>query len=59
MMSANRVAEYLAKGISKRKSQMILTPIGKLTVFLSKTFPRLTDRLEYDYMSKEPNSPLK
>ena len=59
MMSANRVAEYLAKGISKRKSQMILTSIGKLTVFLSKTFPRLTDRLEYNYMSKEPNSPLK
>ncbi|MFA5325579.1 MAG: SDR family oxidoreductase [Bacteroidales bacterium] len=59
MMSASRVAEYLAKGISKRKSQMVLTSIGKLTVFLSKTFPRLTDRLEYNYMSKEPNSPLK
>lgn len=59
MMSAEAVAKRLAKGIKKRKSQIILTPIGKLTVFLNKFFPRLVDRLEYDYMKKEPNSPLK
>ena len=59
MMSAEAVAKRLAKGIKKRKSQIILTPIGKLTVFLNKFFPRLVDRLEYDYMKREPNSPLK
>lgn len=59
MMSAEEVACRMAKGIIKRKSQIILTPIGKLTVWLNKFFPRLVDRLEYNYMKKEPNSPLK
>ncbi len=38
---------------------MILTPIGKLTVFMNKWFPRLTDRLEFSYMAKEPDSPFR
>ena len=59
MMSAEAVAKRLARGISKRKSQIVLTPIGKLTVILNKFFPRLVDRLEYAYMKREPNSPLK
>ena len=59
MMSAERVAELLLGGIKKRKAQMILTPIGKITVLLNKFFPRLVDKLEYNYMKKEPNSPLK
>lgn len=59
MMSAEEVAARMAKGIIKRKSQIVLTPIGNLTVWLNKFFPRLVDRLEYNYMKKEPNSPLK
>lgn len=59
MMSAEEVAARMAKGIKRRKSQIILTPIGNLTVWLNKFFPRLVDRLEYNYMKKEPNSPLK
>lgn len=59
MMSAEEVARRLVKGIRKRKAEIILTPIGKITVWLNKFFPRLVDRLEYDYMKKEPNSPLK
>lgn len=59
MMSAEAVAKRLARGISRRKSQIVLTPIGKLTVILNKFFPRLVDRLEYAYMKREPNSPLK
>ena len=59
MMSAEEVAARMAKGIKKRKSQIVLTPIGNLTVWLNKFFPRLVDRLEYNYMKKEPNSPLK
>lgn len=59
MMSAEEVASRMAKGIIKRKSQIVLTPIGNLTVWLNKFFPRLVDRLEYNYMKKEPNSPLK
>ncbi len=58
MMSAEKVAEYMAKGLACRKSEMVLTPIGKLTVFLHNLFPRLTDRLEFSYMAKEPDSPF-
>lgn len=59
MMSAEEVAARMAKGIKKRKAQIVLTPIGNLTVWLNKFFPRLVDKLEYNYMKKEPNSPLK
>ena len=59
MMSAEEVAARLVKGVNRRKAEIILTPIGKLTVWLNKFFPRLVDKLEYNYMKKEPNSPLK
>lgn len=59
MMSAEAVAKRLVKGVYKRKRQIVLTPIGKLTVLLNKFFPKLVDRLEYNYMKKEPDSPLK
>ena len=59
MMSAEEVAKRLYKGIRKRKSQIVLTPIGHLTVWLNKFFPRLVDRWEYQYMKSEPDSPLK
>ena len=59
MMSAETVAIKMVHAVYKRKSQVVLTPIGKLTVFLNKICPRLVDRLEYKYMSREPNSPLK
>lgn len=59
MMTAQECARHLIKGINKRKAQVILTPIGKLTVILNKFFPRLVDKLEYNYMKKEPDSPLK
>lgn len=59
MMSAEECAEHLLKGISKRKAEMVLTFTGKLVVFLNKFFPRLVDKLEYNFMKKEPDSPLK
>ena len=58
MMTAEKCAEYLARGLARRKSEMILTPIGKLTVFMHNILPRLTDRLEFSYMAKEPDSPF-
>lgn len=59
MMSAAECANHLINGIKKRKAEVILTPVGKFLVILNKFFPRLVDRLEYNYMKKEPNSPLK
>ena len=59
MMSAEECVRHMVKGIRKRKATMVLTPIGKILVLLNKIAPRLVDRLEYNFMKKEPNSPLK
>ncbi len=59
MMSASECAKHLVRGIEKRKAEVILTPIGKLLVLLNKFFPRLVDKLEYNFMKKEAGSPLK
>ncbi len=59
MMSASQCAKHLIKGIEKRRAEVILTTQGKLVVWINKFFPRLVDRLEYNYMKKEPDSPLK
>jgi len=59
MMTAEEVAEYLAKGIIKRKREIILTSQGKLTVMLNKFFPKMMDKIVFNHMSKEPDSPLK
>jgi short-subunit dehydrogenase len=60
MMSAEKCAEHIVKAVRKRKSELILTFIeGKLSVFLKKWCPRLLDKLAYNHMAKEANSPLK
>ncbi len=59
MMTAEAVAEYLAKGIIQRKREIILTSQGKLTVTLNKFFPKMMDKIIFNHMAKEPDSPLK
>ncbi len=60
MMTAQEVARHMAKAIIKRKRMMILTfKEGKLTVFLSKWWPTLIEKLSYNHMAKEPESPFK
>jgi len=60
MMSAEAVAKHLANAIKKRKRTLILTFVeGKLTVFLRKWLPSLIDKLAYNHMAKEPDSPFK
>lgn len=60
MMTADECAEIIIKGVEKRKREVIMTfTEGKLTVFLSKWFPRLVERLAYSHMAKEPDSPFK
>lgn len=58
MMTAEEVAIHLVHGIERRKRTLILTTQGKLTVFIYKFFPRWADKLIYNHMKKEPNSPL-
>ncbi|WP_159517989.1 SDR family oxidoreductase [Sunxiuqinia indica] len=60
MMTAEECASKIAKAVKKRKRELILTFIeGKFTVFLGKFWPGLLDKLTYNHMKKEPNSPLK
>jgi Short-chain dehydrogenases of various substrate specificities len=59
LMSSEAVAVCLAKALSKRKSQKILTFIGKATVIAHRLFPRLTDKLTYSYIARETGSPFK
>lgn len=60
MMSAEECAVHIANAVKKRKRQLILTFVeGKFTVFLGKFFPSLLDKLTFNHMAKEPDSPIK
>ena len=59
LMSAEAVAEKLAKALRRRRSEVILTALGKVTVLAHRLFPRLTDRLTYSYIAREAGSPFK
>lgn len=58
MMKAEEVAYKVMNAIEKRKRQLILTSQGKMTVTLYKFFPKFIDKLIYNHMKKEPNSPF-
>jgi len=60
MMTAGTCADHIYRAVLKRKRQIILTFLeGKFTVFLGKFFPALLDKLAYNHMAKEPDSPFK
>jgi dehydrogenase/reductase SDR family member 7B len=59
MMSAEEVAERIVEATIKRKRELILTLQGKLTVFLNKWLPSLADKLVFNTLAKEKDSPLK
>ena len=60
MMTAERCAQIIIRSIKKRKREIIMTLVeGKLSVFLSKWLPGLLDKLAYNHMAKEPDSPFK
>jgi len=60
MMSAEECARLIANAVKKRKRELIMTFVeGKFTVWLKKWFPSLLEKLTYQHMAKEPNSPLK
>jgi short-subunit dehydrogenase len=52
LMSAETCAKYILQAIEKRKRVLVLTFTGKLTVFLNKFFPSLTDKLVHRYYFK-------
>ena len=59
LMSAEVVAYKMAKALARRRSQVILTGLGKATVWAHRLFPSLTDKLTYSYIARETDSPFK
>lgn len=58
MMTAEECAHFVYEATVKRKRTLVLTTQGKLAVFMNKWLPGLADRLVFNIMSKEPNSPF-
>lgn len=59
MMSAEEVAAHIFNAVKNRKRDLVLTANGKLVVMMNKFFPGLMDRMVYNHMAKEKNSPVK
>jgi short-subunit dehydrogenase len=58
LMNPEYVAEWILKGIMKRKRNKLLTWDGRLTALFQRIIPEVVDRAYYYEMAKEPNSPL-
>ena len=58
MMGPHQVAKHIYQSVKKRQNSLVLSMNGKLTVFLNKLFPKLVDRLIFNHLNKEPNSPF-
>ena len=58
MMTAEECARHIYKATVRRKKYLILTTQGKFTVFMNKWFPGWMDKLVYNVMAKEADSPL-
>ncbi len=59
MMSAEEVARRIFLGVIHRKRDLIMSTDGKLAVWLNRFFPSWSDRLVFNHMAKEVDSPLK
>jgi dehydrogenase/reductase SDR family member 7B len=59
MMTSEEVAERILKAVKNRDRDMVLTLQGKLVVFLNKWLPKLTDKITFNTLAKEKDSPLK
>jgi len=55
MMSSEECADHILTAIRKKKRTLILTFTGKRTVFLQKFFPKLADKLTYNFFFKDGN----
>ena len=53
MMSSEAVADEILRAVERRQRTLVLTGLGKLTVFLNKWLPKLADRLVLNNFRKE------
>ena len=58
MLTPEFVAYRIAKGISKRRRTLVIGKMGTFTVIFTRLFPKLSDKLIYNYIKKEANSPF-
>ncbi len=58
MMSAEEVAQIIITGVQKRKRLSLMEFNGRATHFIKKLFPAFLDKMFYNAMAKEPDSPL-
>lgn len=59
LMTAEECAAIIIKGVEKRKRTIVMTPLGKATVWLNKLLPAWMDKQTFKRFSNEPDSPLK
>ncbi len=59
MMTPDEVARLIANAVEKRKRDLIITSLGKITVWLNKLFPSLADKLVYNHFTKEKDPLIK
>lgn len=59
MMTAEECAAHIYRATVRRKRTLVLTLPGKLVVFLNKWLPAWTDRMVYNVMKKEADSPIR
>lgn len=53
LMTSEQCARYILRAIEKRKRTLVLTLTGKTSVLLNRFFPRLSDRLTYNFFFKK------
>lgn len=58
MLTPEFVAYRIAKGALKRRRTLVIGKMGTITVIITRLFPKISDRLIYNYIKKEANSPF-
>jgi dehydrogenase/reductase SDR family member 7B len=59
LMTAEEVARRIVKGVECRKHRLVMTTQGKMLVLFNKFFQKMVDKMVYNTVSKEPDSPFK
>ena len=59
MMSSEEAAHHIYKAVVRRRRDLVLTFQGKLAVFLNKWIPGRMDKIVYNVMARETDSPFK
>jgi short-subunit dehydrogenase len=59
VMKPEEVADSIYKALIRRKRELVLTKEGKLVALLNKFIPSFLDKMIYNKMAGEKDSPLK